>query len=54
VLRLLARGLSNSRIATELGVSEFTVKRHVGNILPKLDLQTRAAAAAHAAREGWA
>jgi DNA-binding NarL/FixJ family response regulator len=30
------------------------VKRHVGNILNKLDLPTRAAAAAYAAREGLA
>jgi LuxR family transcriptional regulator, maltose regulon positive regulatory protein len=54
VLRLLAQGLSNSMIAKQLGVSEFTVKRHVGNILTKLDLPTRAAAAAHAARTGLA
>jgi LuxR family transcriptional regulator, maltose regulon positive regulatory protein len=54
VLRLVAQGLSNSVIAKQLGVSEFTVKRHVGNILTKLDLPTRAAAAAHAARIGLA
>jgi len=53
VLRLLAQGLRNLEIATRLRVSEFTVKRHVANILTKLDLPTRAAAAAHAAREGW-
>jgi ATP/maltotriose-dependent transcriptional regulator MalT len=53
VLRLLADGLSNPQIAKRLVVSEFTVKRHVANILTKLDLPTRAAAAAHAAREGW-
>jgi DNA-binding NarL/FixJ family response regulator len=54
VLRLLAEGLSNSMIGKQLGVSEFTVKRHVGNILTKLSLPTRAAAAAYAAREGLA
>lgn len=53
VLRLMADGLSNSQIARRLVVSEFTVKRHVTNILTKLDLPTRAAAVAHAAREGW-
>ncbi len=53
VLRLLAQGLRNLEIAKQLTVSEFTVKRHVANILTKLDLPTRAAAAAHAAREGW-
>jgi len=54
VLGLVARGLSNSAIATELVLSEHTVKRHVGNILAKLDLPTRAAAAALAARAGLA
>jgi ATP/maltotriose-dependent transcriptional regulator MalT len=53
VVRLLAQGLKNPEIATRLGVSAFTVKRHVANILTKLDLPTRAAAAAHAARKGW-
>lgn len=53
VLRLMAEGLSNSQIAKRLIVSEFTVKRHVANILTKLDLPTRAAAAAYAARERW-
>jgi DNA-binding CsgD family transcriptional regulator len=53
VVRLMAEGLSNAQIAKRLVVSEFTVKRHVANILTKLDLPTRAAAAAYAAREGW-
>jgi DNA-binding NarL/FixJ family response regulator len=52
VLRLIAQGLSNKRIGRRLLVSEFTVKRHVGNILTKLDLPSRAAAAAFAARRG--
>ena len=52
VLRLLAEGLSNAGIARSLGVSEFTVKRHVANLLGKLDLPTRAAAAAYATRSG--
>lgn len=45
VLALVARGLSNRRIAGRLGLSEHTVKRHVANILMKLDLPTRTAAA---------
>ena len=53
MVRPLAQGLKNPEIATRLGVSAFTVKRHVANILTKLDLPTRAAAAAHAARKGW-
>jgi LuxR family maltose regulon positive regulatory protein len=52
VLRLVAEGLSNQKIAECLVVSEFTVKRHVANLLAKLSLPSRAAAAAHAAREG--
>jgi LuxR family transcriptional regulator, maltose regulon positive regulatory protein len=54
VLRLLAEGLSNARIARSLGVSEFTIKRHVANVLGKLALPSRAAAAAYAARAGLA
>jgi pimeloyl-ACP methyl ester carboxylesterase/DNA-binding CsgD family transcriptional regulator len=46
VLVLVAEGLSNPAIATRLKLSEHTVKRHVANILLKLDLPTRAAAAA--------
>ena len=46
VLSLVAEGLSNPAIAVRLKLSEHTVKRHVANILLKLDLPTRAAAAA--------
>jgi LuxR family maltose regulon positive regulatory protein len=53
VLRLLARGLSNRDIGQELFVSEFTVKRHVADILAKLDLPSRAAAAAYAVERGF-
>ena len=52
VLGWLARGLSNREIAERLFVSEFTVKRHVADILTVLDLPSRAAAAAYAARQG--
>jgi DNA-binding CsgD family transcriptional regulator len=50
VLALVAEGLSNPRIAVLLGLSEHTVKRHVANILLKLDVPTRAAVAGLAAR----
>jgi pimeloyl-ACP methyl ester carboxylesterase/DNA-binding CsgD family transcriptional regulator len=51
VLALVANGLSNAAIAEQLDLSEHTAKRHVANILVKLDLPTRAAAAALVARQ---
>ena len=45
VLELVACGRQNREIAEVLFVSEFTVKRHVQNILEKLELPTRRAAA---------
>ncbi len=50
VLRLVAQGLSNQRIAEALVLSEHTVRRHVANILKKMDAPSRTAAAALAAR----
>jgi DNA-binding NarL/FixJ family response regulator len=52
VLCLLAEGLTNRQIAQRLVVSEHTVHRHVTNILRKLELPSRTAAAAHAVRSG--
>jgi LuxR family maltose regulon positive regulatory protein len=52
VLRLLAEGLTNRQIAERLVVSEHTVHRHVTNILRKLDLPSRTAAAATAVQAG--
>ena len=50
VLELIVVGLTNRQIAERLVVSEHTVHRHVTNILRKLDLPTRSAAAAYAVR----
>jgi DNA-binding NarL/FixJ family response regulator len=50
VIAFVADGMSNAAIARRLSISEHTVKRHVANILLKLDLPTRAAAAAVAGR----
>jgi DNA-binding NarL/FixJ family response regulator len=52
VLELIARGLSNKRIARELGLSEKTVKTHVGHVLAKLDVTDRTQAALYAVRAG--
>jgi two-component system nitrate/nitrite response regulator NarL len=46
VLQLVARGGRNKEIAAALFISEFTVKRHMQNILQKLELPSRRAAAA--------
>ncbi|HLM92923.1 MAG TPA: LuxR C-terminal-related transcriptional regulator [Gaiellaceae bacterium] len=52
VLRLVASGMSNRDIATELVISERTVARHVQNIFAKLRLCSRAAASVFASEHG--
>ena len=46
VLELISRGYRNREIGEALGISEFTVKRHVQKILGKLELASRLDAAA--------
>jgi DNA-binding NarL/FixJ family response regulator len=41
VLKLMAKGLSNAEIATELIIGEATVRTHVTRVLRKLDLRDR-------------
>ncbi len=53
-LRLIARGLSNQEIATELTIHEYTVAKYVGSILDKLHVANRTQAALYALREGLA
>lgn len=52
VLELIAQGLPNKSIATALGISEHTVKFHVGSLLTKLDAASRSEALAHAIQAG--
>jgi len=52
VLARIAAGQANKEIATDLDVSEDTVKRHVSNILQKLEVNDRAQAAVEAIRRG--
>jgi DNA-binding CsgD family transcriptional regulator/rhodanese-related sulfurtransferase len=52
ILRFVAEGLSNKQIAARLTLSEHTVHRHVANILVKLGVSSRAAAAAYAVKHG--
>jgi len=52
VLKLIAKGNSNDKIAEQLVISMGTVKGHVSNILSKLHLVDRTQAAAYAWQEG--
>jgi DNA-binding NarL/FixJ family response regulator len=52
VLRLLAHGLSNAELASQLTLSEATVKTHVGRILGKLQLRDRVQAVVVAYQTG--
>ncbi len=52
VLRLIAKGMTNSQIAEKLVISENTVKGHVSNILSKLHLADRTQVAVYAWQRG--
>lgn len=52
VLRSVAAGKSNKRIAAELDISEETVKTHMKSILPKLDASDRTHAVTIALKRG--
>ena len=52
VLKAVSRGLSNNRIARELGVTQQTVKFHLTNIYRKLDVSNRTEAARVAYQHG--
>ncbi len=52
MLRLLASGHSTDQIAEALFISRRTATTHIGNILGKLDVGSRCAAADYASRHG--
>jgi len=53
VLCLLAHGLRNKEIASQLNIAERTVKSHVANIIAKLGVKCRTEAVSQALKEGW-
>ncbi|MFB9274351.1 response regulator [Cohnella cellulosilytica] len=53
ILGLVAKGMSNRDISSELSISEHTVKNHLKNILHKLHLENRVQLARYAYEQGW-
>jgi DNA-binding NarL/FixJ family response regulator len=52
ILRLLVRGRPTREIAADLGISVQTVRKHTQNVLAKLQVHSKLAAAAVAVRDG--
>jgi DNA-binding CsgD family transcriptional regulator len=52
VLRLVAHGLGNKEIASELGISTHTVKYHLASLLAKLGVHSRTEAVTIGLRRG--
>jgi DNA-binding NarL/FixJ family response regulator len=53
IVVLAARGLSNHQIATDLHLSEATVKRHLANVYQKIGVRSRSEAVRTALMEQW-
>jgi NarL family two-component system response regulator LiaR len=53
VLKLMAKGMSNQDIATELGIGVRTVKGHLVSIFAKMRVSSRTEAVLHALKQGW-
>lgn len=53
VLRLAALGMSNRDIATDLGISAWTVQSHLANVFEKLGASSRTHAVVRALQAGW-
>ncbi|RAL23211.1 response regulator [Thermoflavimicrobium daqui] len=53
ILTRVAQGLSNKEIASDLFISEYTVKNHLKNIMQKLHLNNRVQLTRYAYENGW-
>ena len=53
ILRMVAQGLSSREIATQLYLSENTVKGYVQEILHRLSVKNRTEAVMVAVKQGW-
>ncbi len=53
ILLLAARGMSNRDIASRLEISESTVKRHLANLYPKMEVSSRGEAVRKALENEW-
>lgn len=53
ILRLVAKGMGNKEIASELSISIRTVQAHLVNIFNKLNVSSRTEALVRALKEGW-
>jgi DNA-binding NarL/FixJ family response regulator len=53
IVVLIARGLSNRKIATELNLAPATVKRHLANVYQKIGVRSRSEAVRTALMEQW-
>ena len=51
VLAEMTKGLSDTQIAESLGITRFTVNKHIGSILIKTNTRSRTGAAVRAIRE---
>jgi DNA-binding NarL/FixJ family response regulator len=52
ILHLVAEGQADKQIAESLGISTYTVNKHVGNVLGKMEASSRTEAGVRAIKEG--